>query len=102
MHSVVTQLRYSWLADPAPDLELDRFGEDKLKVPVPFPADVGEVWYSSFHLPMNVVFRRITHHFNPDIAGALLPVAEVHEQMAEPALMVQTLKSGLTGGWRPN
>ena len=94
MHSVVTQLRYSWLADPAPDLEMDRSSEDKLKVPVPFPADVGEVWYSSFHLPMKVVFRRITHHFKPDSAVGPLPIAEVHEQMAEPVLMVQTLKSG--------
>lgn len=94
MHSVVKQLRYSWLADSAPALELGRFGEDKLKVPLPVPADVGEVWYSSFHLPMKVIFRRITHHFNQDTAACLIPIADVHEQMSEPVLMVQTLKKG--------
>lgn len=95
MNSVISRSHYNWLIDSAdtPMLFGDA-GQDIARTPLPLPPNIGNAWFSSIQLPLNVVLRRVSHTFQPDITGRLIQFAHVTENMAEPVLCIQSLKTG--------
>ena len=58
------------------------------------PEEIGQGWFQSIHLPLNMVIRRGIVHFKPEVSGNLLPVATIEEHFCEPVLCVQSTRKG--------
>lgn len=95
MNSVVSRSHYNWLADfYETPMQFGDAGQDFSRTPLPMPPGIGKVWFSSIQLPLDVVLRRVSHSFQPEMTGRLIRFAHVTENMAEPVLCIQSLKSG--------
>jgi len=95
MNSIVTSSNYKWLSDLlAPPMILGELEQDILKSAIPMQQNIGSAEFTSIKLPLNIVLRRVYYSFKQEMSGRLVPLAHVVEKMAEPALIIQSLKSG--------
>ena len=95
MKPAITNSRFSWCSDPEKSAMAFLYTEpDMPQTQYQIPAEIGEGWFRSIHLPMNMVIRRGVLHFKPDVAGKLLPVATIEERFWELVLCVQSAEKG--------
>lgn len=94
MHTTISHTSYNWLTIPDAPSFIISAGQTIPHTPIPMPDTIGTGWFSSIQLPLNIVIRRGSHHFKPEAAGRLIPLANFKEEYSEPVLFVQTAKTG--------
>lgn len=62
--------------------------------PIPTPEEIGSGWFSSTHLPLNMLIRRGFHHFKPEVAGRILTIGTFKEQLTENSIIIQAARTG--------
>ena len=95
MKSTIESSRFSWSSYPEnASTTFDYLEHDMPQTQHKMPAEIGEGWFQSIHLPLNMVVRKGIVHFKKEIAGTLLPVATIEEHFCEPVLCVQSTRNG--------
>jgi len=95
MKSSIASGRFCWSSLPEnSSIAFDYTDQDMPQTQHQMPEEVGEGWFQSIHLPMNMVIRRGIAHFKPEVLGKLFPVATIEEHFHEPVLCVQLTKRG--------
>ena len=91
----VANSRFSWSSSSEKSsMEFDYSEQDMPQTRHQMPKEMGEGWFQSFHLPLNMVIRRGIVHFKPEVFGTLLPVATIEEKFWEPVLCVHSARKG--------
>ena len=95
MKSTIASSRFTWSTCPdKSSIAFDYSEQDMPQTPYKMPEEIGNGWFQSIHLPLNMVIRRGITHFKPEVSGKLLPVATIEEHFFEPVLCVQSTKKG--------
>ena len=97
LQSNILYSRFDWLTLTGSEerfTEWDPAEQDRLRTPIPFPEEVGYAWFTSMHLPLNIVIRRAFHHFKPEMAGQLFDLGVSNEGYREPSLVVIAARTG--------
>lgn len=91
----IANSRFRWSSYPENARQtFDYLEQDMPQTKHQMPAEIGEGWFQSIHLPMNMVIRRGIAQFRPEVSGKLLPVATIEENFCEPVLCVQSARKG--------
>lgn len=95
MKSSIASSRFCWSSFPEnSSMSFDYTEQDMPQTQHQMPEEIGEGWFQSIHLPMNMVIRRGIARFKPEVSGKLFPVATIEERFHEPVLCVQLTKRG--------
>ena len=91
----IASSRFTWSSSPENSgMAFEYSEQDMPQTQHKMPEEIGQGWFQSIHLPLNMVIRRGITHFKPEVSGKLLPVATIEEIFFEPVLCVQSTKKG--------